>query len=197
MNNERTREMDLEKENAPEHLSEGDNQPEKETEETSDEAGLLREQLEAERTKAHEYYNKYMRALADSENQRKRWQKDKEELLRYGNMPLLQKLLPVVDDFKSANSAIEQGGDISSLLKGVELIEKRLLDLLEQEGVAAIPAEGEMFDPRVHEAFSIDESGQYPDGTIVQEFQTGYTYLERVLRPSMVVVAQTRSAEEE
>ncbi len=189
--------MDLEKQNAPEHLSEGDDQPEERVEETKDEVSLLREQLEAERIKAEEYYNKYLRALADAENQRKRWQKDKDELLRYGNMPLLKKLLPLVDDFKRAKAAIEQGGDVSSLLKGVEMIEKRLLDLLVQEGVKAIPAEGEMFDPRFHEAFSIDESGQYPDGTIVQEFQTGYTYQERVLRPSMVVVAQTRSTDEE
>ena len=197
MNNERNCEMDVEKENASERLSEGDNQPEEETKETKDEVSLLQEQLEAEKLKAQEYYDKYMRALADSENQRKRWQKDKEELLRYGNMPLLRKLLPIVDDFKRAKAAMEQGGDVSSLLKGVEMIEKRLMDLLEQEGVKAIPAQGEMFDPRFHEAFNVDESGQYPDGTIVQEFQTGYTYLERVLRPSMVVVAQTRSKEEE
>jgi molecular chaperone GrpE len=170
--------------------------PTDEVEETRDEVSLLREQLEAERNKAGEFYDKYMRALADGENQRKRWQKDREELVRFGNMPLLKKILPVVDDFKRAKAAMEQGGDVSSLQKGVEMIEKRLLDILEQEGVKAIPAQGEMFDPQVHEAFSIDESGTHPDGIVVQEFQTGYMYLERVLRPSMVVVAQTRSSTE-
>ncbi|MGE5544274.1 MAG: nucleotide exchange factor GrpE [Bacillota bacterium] len=193
MNNDRkTSDQDLEKDFVPEHMPED----EKENEKTGDELSLLREELEAERIRAQEYYDKYMRALADGENQRKRWQKDREELVRFGNMSLLRKLLPVVDDFKRAKAAMEQGGDISSLVKGVELIEKRLLDLLDQEGVKAIPAEGEMFDPQVHEAFSIDESGKYPDGTIVQEFQTGYMYLGRVLRPSMVVVAQTRSTAE-
>ena len=164
--------------------------------ETKDEISWLRDQLEAEKAKTQESHEKYMRALADGENQRKRWQKDREELVRFGNMPLLRKILPLVDDFKRARAAMEQGGDVSSLQKGVELIEKRLLDLLDQEGVKVIPAEGQVFDPQVHEAFSIDESGKHPDGIIVQEFQTGYMYLERVLRPSMVVVAQARPAKE-
>jgi len=199
MTNDRNNsDVELNKDLASEYIPEGENQTGKEPEiaDTRDEISLLREQLEAERQKAQENYDKYMRALADGENQRKRWQKDREELVRYGNMPLLRKLLPVVDDFKRAKAAMEQGGDVPSLLKGVELIEKRLMDLLDQEGVKAIQAEGKMFDPQVHEAFSIDESGKCPDGTIVQEFQTGYTYLERVLRPSMVVVAQTRSTTE-
>ncbi len=195
MNNEQKNDelhQDLKDEGAPEVEA----TPMEERQETKDEVSLLREQLEAERSKAAENFDKYMRALADAENQRKRWQKDREELIRFGNMPLLKKILPVVDDFKRAKAAMEQGGDVASLQKGVEMIEKRLLDLLDQEGIKAIPAKGEMFDPQVHEAFSIDESGQYPDGIIVQEFQTGYMYLERVLRPSMVVVAQAKSPEE-
>lgn len=179
-----------------EGIPEGETSPTVEPEETKDELTLLQEQLAAETAKSQENYDKYMRVLADGENQRKRWQKDKEELLRYGNMSFLRKLVPVMEDFKRAKAAMEQGGDVSSLLKGVELIEKRLLDLLEQEGVKEIPALGQMFDPQVHEAFSIDESGEYPDGIIVQEFQTGYMYLERVLRPSMVVVAQAKSSAE-
>lgn len=196
MNNDRkTGDLNLEKDCIPEGKSQPADEQET-TEKTRDEISLLREELEAERIKAQENHDKYMRALADSENQRKRWQKDKEELARFGNMSLLKSLLPVVDDFNRAKAAMEKGGDVSSLLKGVELIEKRLLDLLAQEGVKAIPAEGKLFDPQVHEAFSIDESGEFPDGTIVQEFQTGYMLLERVLRPSMVVVAQVRPAAE-
>lgn len=170
--------------------------PETDGIEEKDELTRLKEQLESETARAQENYEKYMRALADADNQRKRWQKDKEELLRFGNMPLLRKLLPVLDDFKRAKAAMEKGGDVASLLKGVELIEKRLTDLLEQEGVKVIPAEGEIFDPQLHEALSIDESGQHPDGVIVQEYQTGYLYLERVLRPSMVVVAQSKPSGE-
>ena len=71
---------------------------------------------------------------------------------------------------------------------------KRLLDILSRR--ESKPSRRRMFDPQVHEAFSIDESGTHPDGIVVQEFQTGYMYLERVLRPSMVVVAQTRSSTE-
>ncbi len=168
-----------------------------EPEECKDELTLLKERLEEETAKAQENHDKYVRALADADNQRKRWQKDKEEILRFGNMPLLRKLLPVIDDFERAKAAIEQGGDIPSVLKGVELMEKRLLSLLEQEGVKVISAKGQKFDPLVHEAMSIDESGKHPDGTIVQEYQTGYMYLERVLRPSMVVVAQAKSATDE
>ncbi|NLB17488.1 MAG: nucleotide exchange factor GrpE, partial [Syntrophomonadaceae bacterium] len=158
-------------------------------EEEKDELVLLKEQLEEQTAKAEENYDLYMRALADGENQRKRWQKDKDDLLRFGNMALLRKMLPMADDFVRARQAIEQGGDMASFQKGVEMIEKRLIEVFEKEGVEMIPALNQEFDPNFHEAFSVDESGDKPDGTIVQEMQTGYAYNDRVLRPSLVVVA--------
>jgi len=164
---------------------------EPETTEEKDEITMLKEQLQEQTAKAEENYDRYMRALADGENQRKRWQKEKDELLRFGNMSLLRKMLPLADDFARARQAIDQGGDMASFQKGVEMIEKRLMDLFEQEGVQMIPALNQEFDPNFHEAFSVDESGGKPDGTIVQEMQTGYICNDRVLRPSLVVVAQS------
>lgn len=155
-----------------------------------DEPTLLQEQLEAERAKAEDNYTKYLRAVADMDNQRKRWLKEKEELLRYANLPMLRKLLPIIDDFERAKEAAERGGDLGSLLKGIELIDKRLHELIEQEGVQSVSAVGEIFDPQRHEALSIEDSADHPDGTIIEEFQTGYLFKDRVLRPSLVKVAR-------
>jgi molecular chaperone GrpE len=155
-----------------------------------DETTLLQEQLETERARAEENYAKYLRAAADMDNQRKRWLKEKEELLRYANLPLLRKLLPIIDDFERAREAAERGGDMASLLKGIELIDKRMHELIEQEGVQSVSALGEIFDPQKHEALSIEDNPDHPDGTIIEEFQTGYLFKDRVLRPSLVKVAR-------
>ncbi|MGE5415216.1 MAG: nucleotide exchange factor GrpE [Acidobacteriota bacterium] len=151
---------------------------------------VLQEQLQAEKAKAEENYNKYLRALADAENQRKRWQKEREDLVKYGSLPVLRRLFPVLDDFRRARDAAEKGGDMASLLKGVELIEKRLVEVVEAEGAQAITAVGEQFDPVKHEALTTEETDQHPDGTIIEEFRTGYMLGERVARPSLVKVAQ-------
>ena len=177
-----------------EEFKEPETSPAKEAiSEEKDELTLLQEQLQEKTTLAEEYYDRYVRALAEAENQRKRWQKDKEELMRFGNISLLRKLIPIADDFTRARQAMDKGGDMASLQKGVEMIEKRLTDLFDQEGVKIIPALGQQFDPQYHEALSIDESSNSPDGTIVQELQTGYIYNERVLRPTLVVVARSNS----
>ncbi len=171
----------------------GDISPEELINGEKDELTILREELEKKSAEAKENYDHYMRALAEADNQRKRWQKDRDELIKFGNASFLRKLIPLADDFARARKAMESGGDLESLQKGVEMIEKRLADLFEQEGLTVIPAAGQEFDPQFHEALSVDETGIHPDGTIVQELQNGYLYNERVLRPSLVVVARSGS----
>ncbi|MGE5371642.1 MAG: nucleotide exchange factor GrpE [Solirubrobacterales bacterium] len=158
--------------------------------EEKDEMTVLQEQLAEEKARADENYDKYVRALAEADNQRKRWQREKEELVRYANLGLIKKMLPVSDDFKRARAAAATAQDVASLLKGFDLIEKKLGDLIEQEGVTPIAAQGEMFDPQRHEALMTEETDEHPDGTIMEELQTGYEYKDRILRPSLVKVAK-------
>ncbi|MGE5397378.1 MAG: nucleotide exchange factor GrpE [Chitinophagales bacterium] len=151
---------------------------------------LLQQSLETEKARADEYHNKYLRVLADADNQRKRWQKEKEEMFRYASFSLLRKLLPVLDDFHRARAAALAAKDEASLLKGIEMIEKRFAEIIAQEGATAIPALGETFDPQKHEALMVEETEVHPEGTILQELQAGYMLGERVLRPSLVKVAK-------
>lgn len=150
----------------------------------------LKSELEAEKARADENYNKYLRALADADNQRKRWLKEKEELLKYAGLPVLKQMLTVLDDIQRARQAAEKGGELAAILKGIEMIEKRIKEILENEGLRPIPGVGEMFDPRLHEALHTEETNEHPEGTILEEYRTGYMLGERVARPSLVKVAK-------
>lgn len=178
-----------EQENLSDSLTVNEEQTEQEMT-GEDELSLLLKDLETQKQKAEENYDKYLRAVAENENQRKRWLKEKEELTRFANLSFVRKLLPVMDDFDRAKAAIEQGGDLSSIKKGVEMVEKRLVELVEHEGITSIPAVGEQFDPQKHEALTTEETDDYPDGTIIEEFQPGYIWNDRVVRPSLVKVAK-------
>lgn len=151
------------------------------------------EELLKARTEAQENYNKYLRALADADNQRKRWLREKEEVLRYGAMPIFRQLVSVLDDLKRAEQATEKGGDLESLLKGIRMIEKKLQEILEQAGVKTIPAVGQIFDPERHEALAVEETDLVEDGTILEEYREGYCLFERVIRPSLVKVGRKKS----
>ncbi|MGE5423219.1 MAG: nucleotide exchange factor GrpE [Ignavibacteriales bacterium] len=155
-----------------------------------DEASVLMKELESEKQKAADNYDRYLRAVADGENQRKRWLKEKEEITRFANLSFVRKLLPVMDDFDRAKAFIDQGGDLQAVKKGVEMVEKRLVELVEQEGIKTIPAMGEQFDPQRHEALTLEDTDEYPDGTIIEVFQLGYQWNDRVVRPSLVKVAK-------
>lgn len=167
--------------------AEGEMEPESQP---KDELTLLKEAVEEEKAKAEDFQNRYLRALADSENQKKRWTKEKEDLLRHANISLIKRLLPVLDDFHRARQAADRAGDPGALIKGIDMIEKKLADLVDQEGVTCIQAIGEMFDPARHEALMVEETAEHPDGLILEELQKGYTYNDRVVRPTLVKVAK-------
>ena len=149
----------------------------------------LRRELEQAKTD-------YLRVLADVENTKKRLQREKEEFARYAAETVLRDLLPIVDSLDQALVAVDRQSDPQSVIKGVHLIYRQLLGLLEEEGVKRIPTIGEPFDPHLHEAVAkVEATGGQADGTIVEEVHVGYTIHGKVLRPAMVKIAKTSSQE--
>jgi molecular chaperone GrpE len=127
------------------------------------------------------------RAQAEFENARKRAIREQQDFRDFATIDTIKSLLPVVDSFERALQAKSDSGDFRS---GVELIYKQLQDVLAKWGVQPIPAKGQPFDPRFHEAIEMVETTDVPDHEVIEEWQRGYKYKERLLRPAMVKVAK-------
>jgi molecular chaperone GrpE len=127
------------------------------------------------------------RAQAEFENARRRSTKEQQDFRDYAAADAIKSLLPVIDSFERALQVKSGPGDFRS---GVELIYKQLQDALAKLGVRAIPAKGEPFDPRVHEAIEMVETSDAPDHEVLEELQRGYKIKDRLLRPAMVKVAK-------
>ncbi|WP_336787034.1 nucleotide exchange factor GrpE [Paenibacillus sp. MMO-177] len=138
---------------------------------------------------AEENQQRYLRAQADFDNFRRRTQKEKEDLAQYASMKLIGQLLPVVDNFERAVAAASANQDFEALAKGVDMIFRQLEQTLQQEGLKAMDAVGEPFNPEFHQAIMTVESDEHEEGIIVEEVQKGYILKERVLRPAMVKVS--------
>ena len=137
---------------------------------------------------------RYLRMLAEFENTKKRLHREKEEFVRYAAESIVRELLPIMDSLDQALVAVDKQSDPQAIIKGVHLIYRQLLGLLEKEGVKRIPTIGERFDPHQHEAVAqVDGGDGVGDGEIVEEAQVGYTMHGKVIRPSMVKVAQKNS----
>ncbi len=137
---------------------------------------------------ADESNSKYLRLYADFENYRKRVNKDKEDLIRYGNESLLYELLPAIDNLELALK--HASGELNSgLVQGVEVTLKELQRTLEKFGLSRIDAAGKPFDPTVHHAMSQMERVDMDEKLIAEEFRAGYRYRDKVLRPSLVAVS--------
>ncbi|WP_298830295.1 nucleotide exchange factor GrpE [Planococcus sp. 4-30] len=152
-----------------------------EQEETVDETEELRKQLEAEQ-------NKYLRLLADYDNFKRRTQIDKEMANKFRSQSLLSDILPVLDNFERALSLQTTSEESASLLKGVEMVQKSLIEAVNREGLEEIKAVGEPFDPNFHQAVMQEKDDSAEAGTVLQELQKGYVLKGRVLRPAMVKV---------
>ncbi|QSQ28560.1 nucleotide exchange factor GrpE [Pyxidicoccus parkwayensis] len=141
-----------------------------------------------ERTK--DAQERTIRAAADLENYRKRAQKEKEEVQRFGSEKLLKDLLPVLDNLDRALDAAAKSPDIDSFQKGVAMTRKSFEDALARHGVKAFSAKGQPFDPRMHEAIQQVETADVPAGHVAYEVVRGFYLNERLVRPAMVVVAR-------
>lgn len=141
------------------------------------------------RAKAEDYYGQLQRLQADFDNYRKRTQKEKTELIKYASERLVVELLPVLDNFDRAVSAAKINPDFTSFSQGVEMILRQLQTALSKEGLKAMDAVGQPFDPNLHDAVLRVASEEHPENTVVEELQKGYYLKEKVLRPCMVKVS--------
>lgn len=155
-----------------------------------DEITQLKQELEVQKEETRKNHEQYLRALADADNIRKRMQRDKEEYMKFSMLPLIKKLLPVVDDLERAIQAAGTSQDYEVLSKGVEMINRRLQDIIREQNVVAIETEGQAFDPQFHQALVVEESPEHEENTIMEEMQRGYTMHGRVIRPSLVKVSR-------
>ncbi len=132
---------------------------------------------------------KYLRLYAEFENYKKRVQKEKEELIKYGNEALLYELLNVLD---SLEMALKHSGENVSegLIKGVDMTLREFQRITEKFGLVPIEAQGKPFDPSLHHAMTQVERDDVEDKTVVNEFRKGYLYGDKVLRPSLVAVSK-------
>ncbi len=150
----------------------------------------LQQELEKQTELSKHHLDQWKRTAAGLENYRRRAEKEREELLRFGDAVLITKLLPVLDDFERAFQTVPATLSDFTWIEGVALIERKLRLLLEQQGLREVDALGKPFDPKFHQAVLQEESTAYPDGYIVAVLQKGYTLHDRVLRPAMVKVAR-------
>ncbi len=137
---------------------------------------------------AKKFQDSYLRAIAETENIRKRNQREKEEYLKFASLPLIRKLLGVMDDFERALENKDSSQDLDALNKGMEMIYKKLLEIITAEGVMPIEALGQPFDPEFHNPLMM-EASEAPENTVIDELQKGYIMHGRVIRPSLVKVS--------
>lgn len=148
---------------------------------------LERELAEA-KAKSDEHLYHWQRSAADFSNYRRRTEDERAQLGQFSNAILINKLLGVLDDFDRALESVPAEAH-DAWIEGVKLTERKLRGVLESEGVTAIAAVGEPFDPNVHEAVAHEETADHPDNHVIGEVQRGYRLHDRVIRPSLVRVA--------
>jgi molecular chaperone GrpE len=147
------------------------------------------EKLEREKAELEE---RLLRLRADFDNFRRRSRQQLAEGRAMAIEAVISSILPVIDNLERALLACEEA-EAGSFKAGVELIHRQLLDVLAQEGISPILAEGEPFDPHLHEAVAVEETDEFPEGTVTEELLRGYLIGEKVLRYSKVKVAQGKT----
>ena len=168
---------------AAEETAETETEPEEKKEEASDK----KEESEAEKQLA-DMNAKYVRLMADFQNQKKRFEKEKADIYQFANEDIVKSLLEVIDNFERALDASQDDG--SKFREGMEMIFKQLMGALEKAGVSEIKALGEEFDPNFHNAVMMEETDEFESNKVSGVMQKGYTLNSKVIRPSMVKVAQ-------
>lgn len=148
----------------------------------------LQEQLVAKETEVRDNWDRFVRERADLENYRKRANREKEELLNYGNKSLIEEILPIVDNLERALAHATED-DQSAVVEGIRMTHLMLVAALKKFGVTPLETVGTTFDPAFHQAMTQVPTDLYPPNTVVEEFQKGYLLKERLLRPAMVTVA--------
>ena len=172
--------------------------PPPEVAEPSEEAPALKARVEALEARERELVTQMdqerertLRAMADLDNARKRSQRDKEDVVRYGLERVLKDLLPVIDNLDRAIDLGDRTGKWDGLAEGVRMTRKLLEDTLAKQGLKAFSARGLPFDPHLHEAMGHEEREDVPPSTVSTELLRGYTLHDRLVRPALVMVARS------
>lgn len=150
------------------------------------------EELKARAAKADEHWDRLLRTTADFENFKKRAARERQDAVRYANEGLIEKLVPVLDNFEMAMAAAQSGpaDSVRSLRDGVAMIHQQLKSALADAGLEEVDATGRPFDPNWHEAVSQKETAEAPEGQVVQQLRKGYKLRDRLVRPATVIVAK-------
>ncbi len=193
---EKNKTESFEKEEAAELESEPVKDEAEETIETEEqveehnELSVAKAKIEELEAKLEETENKMLRIQADFENYRRRVRLDQEAAQKYRAQSLISDILPALDNFERALQIKTDDEKTKSVLQGMEMVYRQLLQALEKEGVEAIDAVGKEFDPTLHQAVMQVEDENYESNVVVEELQKGYKLKDRVIRPSMVKVNQ-------
>ena len=130
-----------------------------------------------------------LRSQADFENYKRRSAREKEDAIKYANSSLLERLVGILDNFELGLTAAKEQAADSPIYSGMVLVQKQLNDLLAENGLQPIEAEGKTFDPNLHEAIAHEPSSEFPEGIVVRQARRGYRFKDRLLRPAKVVVS--------
>jgi len=144
------------------------------------------EQLSAD---SEQLKDKYLRALADLENSRRRAREEQSEAVRAAEASFVRAFLSVLDNFERALEAAASAPDAQSVVQGIQLIHKQFSDILSKRGVKRIEAAGKGFDPHLHEAVGYKPTEDHPEGIVIEEVEKGYRMGKQILRPSRVIVS--------
>jgi len=155
------------------------------TQESAVESNLLDEL----RSQLDEQQQRLLRLQADYDNFRRRTRQEKEEFAKYASSDIVEKLLPVLDNFERALAAGQSGNDYAALIKGVDMIYRQFKQVLEQAGLSEMNAAGQPFNPEYHNAVMKAEDEEHEEGIVLEELQKGYMFKDKVLRPAMVKVS--------
>jgi molecular chaperone GrpE len=148
-------------------------------------------ELREQAARARENWDRFVRLNADFDNFKKRAAKDRLDAIKYANEALIEKLLPVMDNFEAALAAGAgtEAPAVNSLVTGVKMIATQMKGVLGESGLEEIDAVGKPFDPAIHEALSQQESADVPEGQVLQQIRKGYRLKDRLVRPAAVIVA--------
>jgi molecular chaperone GrpE len=156
-------------------------------------------ELEKQKKQAEDYYNQLLRLQADFENYRKRVEKEKPDLIKWGKAEILAKLLPLYDLLLAAHNHVnsaKDGGNSDDVLKGLEMIFKEFSKVFEAEGLRQMEPVGKPYDPMASEILGVVDGTDENDGLVIEELQKGFYYGEKILRPARVKIAKKKAAPE-
>lgn len=186
------------KETAHEPRDDQETQPEENTPgDDQNSVESLTQRLQEKEKEAAENYDKYVRAVAEMENYKKRAVRDRADSLKYGQENLIRDILPLVDNLDRAMEHACNSNDFEAFKAGLQLIQNQLSGCLGKQGVEPIQAIGLDFDPNVHQAVLQVESPEHGHNQVVEEFEKGYLLNGRLLRPSKVSVCRLREKQDD